>query len=269
VIPPSIDPFSAKNRQLDPPAVLTILTTVGLVRGPSMDEPVNFERRDGTAGVVRRHTTLIAGGAPPPVEAPLVLQVSRWDRLKDLPGVLEAFVTMTTEGPSDAHLMLAGPDVSAVDDDPEGAAVFAECRALRARLPAITQARVHLASIPMDDVDENAIVINALQRHAHHVVQKSLVEGFGLTVTEAMWKARPIIASRVGGIQDQIVHDRDGLLIEPHDLDGLAASMALVLQDRPLADRLGNAAHVHVRDYFLADRYLEQYADFFARMMVV
>ena len=94
----------------------------------------------------------------------------------------------------------------------------------------------------MDDVDENAIIINALQRHAYMVVQKSLVEGFGLTVTEAMWKARPMIASRVGGIQDQIVDERDGLLIDdPYDLDALAAAMARLLDDRELADRLGAA----------------------------
>ena len=128
---------------------------------------------------------------------------------------------MTADGPDDAHLMLAGPDVSGVDDDPEGSAVFAECLALLVSLPEARRARIHLASIPMDDVDENAIIVNALQRHAHHVVQKSLVEGFGLTVTEAMWKARPVIASRVGGIQDQIIHDRDGLLIEPHDVGAL------------------------------------------------
>ena len=94
----------------------------------------------------------------------------------------------------------------------------------------------------MDDVDENAMIVNALQRHAYMVVQKSLVEGFGLTVTEAMWKARPVIASRVGGIQDQIVDGRDGLLIaDPYDLDALAAAMARLLHDRELADRLGAA----------------------------
>ena len=73
---------------------------------------------------------------------------------------------------------------------------------------------MHLAAIPMDDVDENAIIVNALQRHAAVVVQKSLVEGFGLTVTEAMWKGRPVVASKVGGIQDQITDGRDGLLVD-------------------------------------------------------
>ena len=80
----------------------------------------------------------------------------------------------------------------------------------------------------MDDIDENAIIVNALQRHATVVVQKSLVEGFGLTVTEAMWKSRPVLASAVGGIQDQIVDGTDGVLLpDPYDLPGFAAATAV------------------------------------------
>ena len=109
--------------------------------------------------------------------------------------------------------MLAGPDVSGVSDDPEGAQVLADCRAQWRRLPETVRRRVHLASLPMDDSDENATIVNALQRHAAVVVQKSLAEGFGLTVTEPMWKGRPVVASRVGGIQDQITHEKDGLLV--------------------------------------------------------
>ena len=98
-------------------------------------------------------------------------------------------------------------------------------------------------------------------------MQKSLVDGFGLTVTEAMWKARPVIASRVGGIQDQITDERDGLLIsDPNDLDALAARMALLLHDRELADRLGVAARARVQDQYLGDRHLAQYADLFERL---
>jgi trehalose synthase len=127
---------------------------------------------------------------------------------------------------------------------------------------------VHLASIPMDDIDENAIVINALQRHASVVVQKSLVEGFGLTVTEPMWKGRPVIASRVGGIQDQITHEKDGLLLDdPHDLDAFAAALGRVLGDLELAHRLGTAAHARVLDQFLGDRHLIQYVDLFAGLV--
>ena len=264
VIPPSIDPFSAKNRELDPRTATAVLATVRLVSGVDPDGPIHFERRDGSSGTVRRHAGVIAGGVPPPYDARLVLQVSRWDRLKDMSGVLTAFVAMAENGPDDAHLVLAGPDVSAVTDDPEGSAVFAECRAQWSDLPAEIRGRVHLASVPMDDGDENAIIINALQRHAHLVVQKSLVEGFGLTVTEAMWKARPVIASRVGGIQDQIVHEHHGLLIEPQDLDACAAATARLLQDDGLADRLGTAGRARVQDYFLGDRHLTQYVELLA-----
>ena len=201
IIPPSIDPFSAKNRALDSSTVVAILATVGLVTGADPDGPVHFERRDGTPGTVRHHTGLIADGAPPPLDARLIVQVSRWDRLKDMAGVLTGFVKMAADGPPDAHLMLVGPDVSGVTDDPEGSEVLADCRALWQSVPESIRNRVHLASIPMDDVDENAIIVNAVQRHAYLVVQKSLVEGFGLTVTEAMWKSKPMIASGVGGDQ--------------------------------------------------------------------
>jgi trehalose synthase len=267
VIPPSIDPFSAKNRELAPRTVSAVLATVGLVAGADPDGPVRFKRRDGSQGAVRHHTNLIVDGPAPPHDTRLILQVSRWDRLKDMAGVITAFVRMAADGPDDAHLVLAGPDVSGVTDDPEGAEVLAECRAHWRTVPKSMRWRVHLASIPMDDVDENAIIVNALQRHAYLVVQKSLVEGFGLTVTEAMWKARPMIASRVGGIQDQIVHERDGLLIDdPYDLDALAAAMARLLDDGDLADRLGAAGRARVHDEFLGDRHLAQYVDLFARL---
>ncbi len=195
------------------------------------------------------------------------MQVSRWDRLKDMAGVLAGFVKMAVDGPGDAHLMLVGPDVSGVTDDPEGAEVLADCRARWRTVPESIRHRVHLASIPMDDVDENAIIVNALQRHAYVVVQKSLVEGFGLTVTEAMWKAKPVIASGVGGIKDQIVDERDGLLItDPFDLDELAAAMSRLLNDPGLAHRLGSAGKARVVDQFLGDRHLAQYVDLFARL---
>ena len=108
-----------------------------------------------------------------------------------------------------------GPSVAEVADDPEGAEVLAETRAQRAALPAELRARVHLASLPMDDLEENAAIVNAIQRRADVVLQKSLAEGFGLTVAEAMWKARPVVASRIGGIQDQIVDGESGVRIDP------------------------------------------------------
>ena len=120
----------------------------------------------------------------------------------------------------------------------------------------------------MDDIDENATIVNALQRHAVMVVQKSLAEGFGLTVTEPMWKGRAVVASRVGGIQDQITHEKDGLLLDdPTDLDTFAALLHRVLANADEASRLGEAAHARVLDEFLGDRHLNQYVDLFARLV--
>ena len=269
VIPPSLDPFSAKNSALLPADVDATLRQAGLVARPAeRGSNLAFDRRDGTTGTVRRHRNLLVTGDVVPADARVVLQVSRWDRLKDMAGVLTAFTNNLPGLPGDTHLMLAGPDVLAVSDDPEGAEVLVECVDLWKRLPAAAQHRVHLVSLPMDDVDENAHLVNALQRHATVVVQKSLVEGFGLTVTEPMWKSRPVVASAVGGIQDQIVDGVNGLLLaDPTDLDGFAELVARVLTDDDLARRLGDAAGQRVRAQYLADRHLIQYAQLFEELL--
>ena len=222
-------------------------------------------------GVGHRPARVRPGARRPraPRDARLIVQVSRWDRLKDMPGVMAAFALMASRRPGDrTHLMLAGPAAAGVTDDPEGAEVLAECRESWRALPPDVRERVHLAAIPLDDVDENAIVVNALQRHAFAVVQKSLVEGFGLTVTEAMWKGKAVVASKVGGIQDQIVDGLDGLLIEdPRDLEACAVAFGRLLDEAGLCPRLGKSARARVSADFVGDRHLEQYADLLARMI--
>jgi trehalose synthase len=189
------------------------------------------------------------------------LQVSRWDRLKDPIGFIRMFDEHLADLP-DVHLVHAGPSTEGVDDDPEGAEVLAACEETWRSLAPDVQDRVHLLSLPMDDVDENAHIVNALQRRADVVVQKSLQEGFGLTVSEAMWKSRPVVASRIGGIQDQIEHGTSGLLVDdPYDLDGFASAVRSVLEDPACARRLGEAAHERVHDHFLGPRILTQYAE--------
>ncbi|HEY3529096.1 MAG TPA: glycosyltransferase [Nocardioides sp.] len=272
VIPPSIDPFSNKNVELTASEVRSVLAGVGLVADEGPADSVRFKRRDGTDGWVRTHREsggLVLDGPPPPHDARLVVQVSRWDRLKDMAGVMDGFAELVADGTHDgAHLLLAGPSVTGVTDDPEGAEVLEACRAQWRQLPDPIRDRVHLASIPMDDLDENAIIVNAVQRHAYAVVQKSLMEGFGLTVTEAMWKERPVVASRVGGIQDQIVDGRDGLLLDdPTDPQAFAATLGRLLVDPALADRLGAAGRERVLEEFLGDRHLEQYVDLFSRLV--
>src|SRR5919106_995667 len=199
IIPPSIDAFSPKNQDLTQDAVMAILTASGIVSNGSDAEPV-YERTDGRQARVERKAEMMGG--PVPHDATVVVQVSRWDRLKDPTGVIRSFTDQIAPR-SDAHLMLAGPSVESVTDDPEGIEVIEECAALYDDLPAEARERVHLATLPMEDGEENAVIVNAIQRHASIVVQKSLAEGFGLTVAEAMWKSRPVVASRIGGIQDQ------------------------------------------------------------------
>lgn len=259
VIPPSIDPFSAKNIDIPQDRVCAVLAHVGVITGSADPEAVAFTRRDGSPGVVRAHDDLFAAGSTIPADAPYVLQVSRWDRLKDMPGVLTAF-TDHVSGHDQTHLLLVGPATAGVSDDPEGAEVLAECVEQWQALPPALQRRVHLIEVPMDDIDENAFIVNALQHGATAVVQKSLMEGFGLTVAEAMWKRRPVLASRVGGIQDQVEDGVSGLLLDdPADLAGLGALIQRVLDDPAHAAGLGAAARLRVCDRFLGDRHLMQY----------
>lgn len=269
IIPPSIDVFSPKNQPLTDAAVRTILVHVGLVEGPPPDPPdYGFLRLDGTPGRVQRGADVIRLGRAPKWETPLVVQVSRWDPLKDMQGVMEGFARMADGStPGNAELVLAGPNVHAVADDPEGARVFDEVIAQWRALPHATRNRVHLASLPTEDIDENAAVVNALQRHAAIVVQKSLKEGFGLTVTEAMWKSRAVVASAVGGIQDQIEDGKSGLLLaSPTDLDELGRALRRLLEDPAEARRLGEAARERVKQCFLGLGHLLRYAELIGRV---
>jgi trehalose synthase len=159
-----------------------------------------------------------------------------------------------------AHLLLAGPAVDAVPDDPEQAGVFAELAQAWCELPEEIRRRVHLASLPMADIEENAAIVNALQRHADVVVQKSLAEGFGLTVAEAMWKQRPVVASRIGGIQDQIVDGESGVLIsDPRDFAEFGSAVVGLLADPERCLRIGQAAQARIGEHFLAPHNLWHY----------
>ena len=136
-----------------------------------------------------------------------------------------------------------GPSTAAVADDPEGAEVLAALLEARERLGPKVRARTHVACLPMDDVEENAAMVNAIQRRSEIVVQKSLAEGFGLTVAEAMWKAKPVVASARGGIQDQITDGVTGILLaDPEDLHAYARALRRLIDDEPLRIRIGLAA---------------------------
>jgi trehalose synthase len=137
-----------------------------------------------------------------------------------------------------------------VADDPEGAEVLEESIDAWAALPKEIQGRIHLANLPMDDGDENAAIVNAFQRYASVVVQKSLAEGFG------------VVASKIGGIQDQIIDGETGVLVDdPRDLETYGRAVASLLADEPRAEALGRNAQQRVRDEYLATRHLGQYVE--------
>jgi trehalose synthase len=204
LMPPSIDPLSDKNRELDDAEVTAVTDRFGIDR--------------------RR---------------PILLQVSRFDRFKDPLGVIEAHRMVRQS--FDCQLVLAGGSAT---DDPEGAQVLAEVQEAAARERDV----LVLPLPPGSDVE-----INALQRAATIVLQKSTREGFGLTVTEAMWKGKPVIAGAVGGIPSQVLHGVTGFLV--HSPEGAAFRMRLLLTHPRLALRMGRQGQHHVRRHFLITRH--------------
>jgi trehalose synthase len=264
IIPPSIDIFSPKNEPLGTDQISGILAATGIVASDATE--TEFVRLSGAIGRVTRRTDL-RGGTPLPPEARFITHISRWDRLKDPQGLALAFVEFIAPS-SDAHLIIAGPAVGAVADDPEGAEVLSELWSMWTRLPLPMQLRIHLACLPMVDVQENAIIVNALQRRASVVVQKSLAEGFGLTVAEAMWKARPIVASRVGGIQDQLTDGVTGMLVNPTDLPAFGQAVLRLLDDPSFAAALGKAGHVKCREEYLAPQHLTRYVRLIEKLLL-
>ena len=262
IIPPCIDADAPKNVPIDNPTVEAVLAAAGVIEAPLGDPTVALA--DGSTVRVQRRAEMIEV-APVPATAPLVTQVSRWDRLKDPIGVLKGFAAGV---PPDlgAHLVLAGPHVETVSDDPEGAEVLAEVAGAWRSLSVEDRARTHLASMPVEDLTENAVIVNALQRRADVVVQKSLAEGFGLTVTEAMWKERPVVGSRLGGIAEQIEHGRSGLLVDPTDLPAFGEALTTLLRDGQLALEIGHGARQRVRTRFLAPHFLADYLELSLRV---
>ncbi|NOJ77212.1 glycosyltransferase [Myxococcus xanthus] len=268
IIQPSIDIFAVKNQPMAPEVARAILATTGLLRGgPDMPAPV-FTRADGVTGRVSRCADIIRLGTGPAPDTPLIVQVSRWDPLKDAAGVLSGFALLLRHSPHlRAELVLAGPAVTSVADDPDAATTLEDVLALWRRQSHFVRQRIHLACLPMADHEENAAIVNALQRHAAVVTQKSLQEGFGLTITEAMWKARPVVASAVGGLQDQVVHMKNGLLIRnPEDRTEFAGAVRALLEAPELAALLGRRAHEHVRAHFTATRHLTDFARLVERL---
>ncbi len=235
---PAIDPDAPKNAFLSASEVTEALDAAGLTA----------EREPSGVTVVQQR--------PVPRDARVVLQVSRWDPLKDMPGVVRCAAAL----PPDAHLVLAGTDPTEIPDDPEGVAVLAEVRSTLAGLSPADRARVHLVSISNRVPERNALLVNALQRRADVVLQKSLEEGFGLTVTEAMVKGRAVVAAAVGGLRRQVADGRNGLLVDPTDLPGVRSAVNRLLDDPGLRRRLGEQARQDALRRYTMPRLVADYA---------
>ena len=208
LIPPSIDPLSDKNKDLREEEIRAILERLKI-----------------------------------PTDKPLVTQVSRFDRLKDPLGVIEAFQRVKPY--VEARLLLVG---GSADDDPEGAQVLSEVQE-RVREDA------DILVLPLPPTSH--VEINAIQRASAVILQKSLREGFGLTVTEALWKGKPVIASAVGGIPLQMTHKHSGILT--HTVDGAAYWIKQLLNEPEYAKKLGENGKEYVRQNFLLTRHLRDY----------
>jgi trehalose synthase len=180
---------------------------------------------------------------------PILTQISRFDRLKDPIGVLRAYQIVKRY--SDCQLVLAGGGAS---DDPEGEAVLAEVRDAAGK-----DSDIHILNLP----PWSALEINALQRGSTVIIQKSLREGFGLTVTEALWKKKPVVASAVGGIPAQVIHKHTGMLA--HSVEGTAYQVRFLLSNPAIAQKLGENGHEHVRENFLITSNVRRYLTLFLR----
>lgn len=207
LIPPSIDPLSDKNKELPQETIDSVLGKYKIKK-----------------------------------DKPIITQISRFDRLKDPAGVIEAFLQVKKY--IDCQLVLAG---GTAEDDPEGVEVLDEVRE-KAR----ADKDIHILLLPHSDIE-----VNALQRASDVIVQKSLKEGFGLTVAEALWKEKPVVASNVGGIPLQIKHKYSGLLC--HSIEGANFAIKQLLSSPAYAKKLGENGREHVKNNFLITRHLRDY----------
>ncbi len=266
IIHPAIDPLSFKNRELTPQKLNGVLCNARLAveHHPVVPRPFAESAKrlspDGSFEPADR------GDGIGLIYRPIVTQISRWDRLKGFEPLLEGFRRLKERAlagagaASDRHqrrlelvrLVLAGPDPDAIADDPEGKETLGCLIEAHRALPPRIQEDVALVSLPMGCRKSNELMVNALQRCSSVVVQNSLREGFGLTVTEAMWKHSAVLGSRACGIRQQLRDGVDGRLVQdPEDPEEIARELDRMLEDLPGRAELGQNAQRRVHDEFL------------------
>ncbi|WP_458189924.1 glycosyltransferase [Haladaptatus sp. NG-WS-4] len=273
IIPPAIDPYSAKNQRLKPQQIASVLANAALVDTDHPTEPFDQQaRRLQTDGTFAKATEPADIGL---LFRPVVCQISRWDALKGFVPLLQGFARLKREARSeptsrseahrrridDARLVLAGPDPSSVDDDPEGRAALEAIEEAWHDLDPAIRADVAVVVMP-EDQHESALVINALQRSATIVAQNSIREGFGLTVTESMWKRAVMVGADTGGIGAQIRDGRDGRLIpDSSSPDSVARTLDEVFGSPERWDDWEHRAQRRVTDEYLVFEQVTRWLD--------
>ncbi len=277
LIYPAIDPLSQKNRELHIHSVVGIMANAALAVGPGPVVQPPFPH------IAQR---LQADGlwAPAVLPAdigllirPIITQISRWDRLKGWLPLMQGFVqlkerffSMHNDRPAierrrlnQVRLVMAGPDPASIQDDPEGLEVIEELREAYVALDDEMKHDIAMIALPMHNANENALMVNALQRSSTVIVQNSLREGFGLTVTEAMWKRIPVLSNtRAVGPRQQITHACDGWLVDdPEDAGQIADALDFLLNDREERAALARTAQRRAHQQFMIFSQLEDWLD--------
>ena len=264
VMAPSIDPLSHKNRELSPHKLTGVLCNAALMKAtqpvltPPFEHPALRVRPDGSFAPSDQGADIGL------LFRPIVTQISRWDFLKGFRPLLEGFRALKrrADDPSRpprhrrrleiVRLVLAGPDPSSIQDDPEARETLRDLAGAFRALEPREQSDVAIFALPLHSVKENALMVNALQRCATVVVQNSLREGFGLTVTEAMWKSVPVLGTHAWGLRQQIRDGLDGRLVaDPTDPEEIARVLDEMLADPVQRSRWGQSGQRRVYDSYL------------------
>ncbi|MBW3661019.1 MAG: glycosyltransferase [Gemmatimonadetes bacterium] len=283
IIHPSIDPLSHKNRALSLHKLVGVLAESALAVSPGprlyppYERPARRLEPDGSLQTANGREDIGL------LTRPIVTQISRWDRLKGFRPLMRGFAAMKRrifagDGPSDpvdrrrldiVRLVLAGPDPESIQDDPEATEVFRELKASYLDLEPVIQDDIAIVALPMESLEQNALMVNALQRASSMVVQNSLREGFGLTITEAMWKHVPILSnSRACGPRQQVRDRLDGRLIEdPEDEKALAETIATMLDEPATREAWGRSAQRRAHEEFLVFSQLRRWFQLIERLI--
>jgi trehalose synthase len=265
IVTPAIDPLSHKNRDLHIHKLTGILRNADVIPNGHPEITPKFKKTVSRIMPDGSYRSPLEPSDVGLIYRPVVTQISRWDRLKGFQEVMEGFVHMKKNIENLAgnesvkrkrlgavRLILAGPDPEFVKDDPEGQEVLHEITSLYKKLDKKIADDIAILLLPMESAKENALIVNALQRCSSVVVQNSIEEGFGLTITEAMWKIKAVLASNATGLKKQIRHDIDGVLNDdPQNIEGFAIHLSKLLNKPKEREVLAYTAQRRVIDNFL------------------